>query len=108
MALNQIRLSGRVSRAPERRESPAGIPIARFVLEHSSEQTEAGMQRRTRFRIAVVAAGEAIAERAARLERDDWVQVTGFINRADFRSGDQRLVIHAEQIDYMGTEVPGT
>lgn len=65
------------------------------------------MRRHSRFRIAVVAAGEELAGQAARLAQDDRVRVSGFISRADSRSGDQRLVIHAEQIEYTGSAEPG-
>lgn len=107
MARNQVLIEGRVSRAAQLRQSPAGIPIARFVLDHHSEQTQAGMRRQSRFRIVVIAAGTGLAEQAGRLERDDGVRVSGFLSRADSRSGDQRLVIHAEHIEYTGLEGSG-
>ncbi|BAZ94857.1 primosomal replication protein N [Thiohalobacter sp. COW1] len=106
MERNQVRIDGRVSRAAQLRQSPAGIPIAHFVLDHQSEQTQAGLRRQSRFRIAVVAAGAELAAQAGRLQRDDRVRVSGFLSRADSRSGDQRLVIHAQQIEYAGLAEP--
>ncbi|MCE1644769.1 primosomal replication protein N, partial [Enterobacter hormaechei] len=42
MTTNRLVLSGTVCKVPIRKVSPAGIPHCQFVLEHRSQQQEAG------------------------------------------------------------------
>ncbi len=96
---NRAVIVGTVVKAPDTRWSPAGIPIVRLTLEHRSRQQEAGMIREARFRILVKVAGEALAQQAGGLQAGEQVEVEGFLNRADHRSGAERLVLHAERIE---------
>ena len=96
---NQVILGGVVSRIDATRYSPAGVPIARFILEHRSAQREAGRPREARCRLAVLACGEALQPPIARLQIGGAVRVEGFLARADNRRGEARLVLHALQID---------
>lgn len=98
-AENRLTLTGQVTGPVTRRESPAGIPIARFVLEHSSRQSEAGMSREARCRINVVAAGTQLQEALSGLVPGEGLRVTGFIARAGYRSEEHRIVLHAQQIE---------
>lgn len=96
---NHLSVGGRVIQAPERRYNPAGIPIARFRLEHYSVQEEGDRPREVRFRLQVIAAGEAIQAAVDRLEEGVEARVSGFMSRAGYRQGDYRLVLHARTID---------
>lgn len=96
---NSILLAGRIVSRPATRTSPAGVPITRFTLEHRSEQTEAGRQREVRCRIEVVAAGTELQGPAAHLPEAAAVKVRGFISSAGYRSGETRLVLHAQDIE---------
>jgi primosomal replication protein N len=95
---NHLVLTGQVCRAPVTRTSPAGIALTQFTLAHESQQTEAGRRRSCRFRIAVMACGQVLSDTARRLSEGIGVQVSGFLDRSDFRAGEGRLVLHAEAI----------
>lgn len=101
---NHLVLTGTVSRAPEMRYSPAGIPIARFRLEHRSRRNEAGLPREVRCTLVVVAAGEVLQPVVKGIVPGGIVQVTGFLARGGGRNGDDRMVLHAERIELPGTE----
>ena len=88
-----------VCRAPDLRHSAAGIPISRFVIEHRSRQTEAGLHREVYCRIGVVASGTGLEAQVKRLAPATRVRVTGFLDRITNRQGEPRLVLHAVDIE---------
>jgi len=94
-------IAGQVSRAPQLRRSPAGIPIARFVIHHRSRQRAAGRERDAVCTIQVVASGPALQAQIGRLAVGSEVRVTGFISRADNRQGEHRLVVHADALEIL-------
>lgn len=98
---NRIVLEGTVSSAPLTRFSPAGIPIARFHLDHVSHQQEAGHERQAKCRIGVVAAGKGLQRIAESLQVESYVRVHGFLSSAGYRAGEYRLVLHAQQIEQL-------
>ena len=55
--MNQIELTARIAELSPLRYTPAGLPAANLVLEHESEQTEAGSVRQVRLSIRAVAFG---------------------------------------------------
>lgn len=96
---NRIALTGRLVEPPRLRRSPAGIPIARLLLEHESSQPEAGVQRRQRFRIGVRATGEEICGQLAGLAQGSAVRVLGYLTRSEQAEEDYRLLICARRIE---------
>ena len=96
---NRLQIAGVVGNSPETRFTPAGIPIARFTLKHQSLQSEAGMQRQVICNIGVVASGEALQQSVQQLQTGERVRVSGFLARANNRQGENRLILHAEQIE---------
>lgn len=96
---NCIVLQGVVCRQPERSESPAGIPHTVLVIEHRSMQQEAGLNRQAYVRMQVVLSGTALQQQAHTLMLGSQVQVSGFLNRHQSRSGQAKLVLHAQQIE---------
>lgn len=100
-AENRLVISGCVCGACDVRRSPAGLPIARFLLDHHSTQTEAGTAREARLRIVVLACGGDLADRVTRLQSGAAVRVAGFLSRANNRQGEARLVLHAESVDQL-------
>jgi primosomal replication protein N len=98
---NRLVIDGALVKAPEVRRSPAGIPIGRFMLEHRSVQSEAGMQREAICRVAVVAAGEGFEPQLRSLQPGTMIKVSGFLSRADYRQADYRLVMHAERLELL-------
>lgn len=73
------------------RYTPAGMPIVNAVLQHRSQQMEAGIARLSDFEIAAVAAGE-ISERFSQAPLGGLYQFTGFLNKKTRNS--KSLVFH--------------
>ena len=101
---NCLIIAGQVAGACETRQSPAGVPISRFLLEHHSGQVEAGVSREARFRIPVVACGETLTGLVGRLVAGNRLRVRGFVSRANYREGEYRLVLHAARIEMLDHE----
>lgn len=97
--MNRLEVSGVVCAEPERSQTPAGIPITRFTLEHRSQQVEAGMKRETGFRIRVVVAGKEAQQGTVQLETGSMIRVAGFLSRSSHKSGEYRLALHADEIE---------
>jgi primosomal replication protein N len=100
---NQLVLTGQLLKAAQFRATPAGIPIARFVLAHRSRRTEAGHQRDVECRLTVVASGETLTAGLDQVPAGSWLKVTGFLSRAGYRAPDTRVELHAQDIQ----TVPG-
>lgn len=73
------------------RYTPAGVPIVTAVLQHRSEQMEAGIARLTEFEIAALAAGE-ISGRFDQAPLGGLYEFTGFLARKSRNS--KSLVFH--------------
>lgn len=73
------------------RYSPAGVPIVTAVLQHRSEQMEAGIARLTEFEIAALAAGE-ISGRFSQAPLGGVYEFTGFLAKKSRNS--KSLVFH--------------
>ncbi|MCP5423446.1 MAG: primosomal replication protein N [Gammaproteobacteria bacterium] len=101
LAENALLIAGHVLETAQIRYSPAGLPIARFSLEHRSRQMEAGIEREARCRIPVLACGEALVRRVRLLSAGAPVRVEGFLARSDHRQGEARLVLHTQHIELL-------
>ncbi len=84
------------------RESPAGIPIARFALDHQSEQIEAGVPRSQTLRLGVRATGKALCEGLGQLPAGTPLEVRGYLARTDQRE-DYKLILCARRITRLDT-----
>jgi primosomal replication protein N len=73
------------------RYTPAGMPIVNALLQHSSQQMEAGIARLTEFEVAALAAGE-ISGRFSEAPLGGLYQFTGFLTRKSRNS--KTLVFH--------------
>ncbi len=98
---NRLVISGALANRPETRYSPAGIPITRFTLRHESTQQEAGMQRQAICNITVMASGKEMLDATKALQSEQQIRVSGFLSRANNRQGENRLILHAEQIELL-------
>ncbi len=96
---NSLVIAGQIANPPVRKTSPAGIPHCYLVLEHRSEQLEAGLPRRVWCKIRVIASGQTITAQTNNLQLGMSIRVTGFIQRQETASGIAQLVVHAKQID---------
>ena len=102
---NRLVLSGSLSKAPEIRYSPAGVPIARFTLQHQSRQQQAEMPRQVVCNILVIASGEGLKRVVEQLNVGTLVRVSGFISRAGYRDDANRIVLNAQHIEMLPTPV---
>ncbi len=79
---NRVELTGRLVEKTELRHSPAGVPIARALMEHESGQTEAGVERWIRFLVGLRAAGTPLAEALDAIPTGAPVEVSGVLLRS--------------------------
>ncbi|HCK02978.1 MULTISPECIES: primosomal replication protein N [Serratia] len=99
MTSNRLVLSGTVCKTPVRKVSPSGIPHCQFVLEHRSQQMEAGFSRQAWCRMPVVVSGQQSQALTQRLTVGSQITVQGFVSSHQGRNGLNKLVLHAEQIE---------
>ncbi|MGL6021342.1 MAG: primosomal replication protein N [Gibbsiella quercinecans] len=99
MTANRLVLSGTICKTPVRKVSPSGIPHCQFVLEHRSQQQEAGFSRQSWCRMPVVVSGQTSQALTQRLTVGSQITVTGFVSCHQGRNGLNKLVLHAEQIE---------
>lgn len=110
-AINKVCLSGIVCKPPIRKVSPAGTPHCQFVLDHRSQQQEAGLNRQAWCRMPVIISGAQANQQMSRhLSVGCRVQIWGFVSSYQSASGLSRLALHAEEIKWMnsGDEPNGT
>jgi primosomal replication protein N len=89
--LNELKFTGLITEREVTRFTPAGLPIVNAVLQHSSQQIEAGIARLTEFEIAAVAAGE-ISGRFSSAPLGGAYEFSGFLARKSRNS--KSLVFH--------------
>ena len=98
---NQLVLAGTVISEIKSRNTPAGIPVTRFTLEHESLQSEAGNDRKVKCRIAVTALGEQVHKDIQGINRNAMIRVDGFISYESSQQMETRLILHAQQIEVL-------
>ena len=103
MTANRLVLSGTVCKMPIRKVSPSGVPHCQFVLEHRSEQQEAGFNRQTWCRMPVIVSGQQSQTLTHSITIGSNIVVQGFISSHQGRNGLNKLVLHAEQIELIDT-----
>jgi primosomal replication protein N len=89
--LNELKFTGLIAEREAIRYTPAGLPIVNAILQHSSQQIEAGIARQTEFEIAAVAAGE-ISGRFSGAPLGGAYEFSGFLARKSRNS--KSLVFH--------------
>ncbi|BET79583.1 MULTISPECIES: primosomal replication protein N [Edwardsiella] len=99
MTVNRLVLAGTVCKVPIRKVSPSGIPHCQFVLEHRSQQQEAGFSRQAWCRMPVIVSGAGLEAMTHRLTVGSALRVHGFVSCHMGRNGLNKLVLHAEQIE---------
>lgn len=98
MTANHLVLSGQILRARQF-DSPAGIAHYILTLEHRSQRTEADMLRPVYCRIQVILSGDRFNSITDKLKAGVEIQVAGFISLQQNRNGQNRLVLHAENVE---------
>jgi primosomal replication protein N len=76
------------------RYTPAGIPLLSFVLQHASEQIEAGLKRKVECEVNAVVIGE-LAKTSIQI--GDNIKAKGFLAKRSAKSA--QLVLHIEKLE---------
>jgi primosomal replication protein N len=92
--LNSLTLSGVVIGLEAIRYTPAGIPLLSFVLQHISEQTEAGLKRKVECEVNAVVIGD-IAKSSIQI--GDNIKAKGFLAKRSAKS--TQLVFHIDKLE---------
>jgi primosomal replication protein N len=92
--LNSLTLSGVVVGLEAIRYTPAGIPLLSFVLQHTSEQTEAGLKRKVECEVNAVVIGD-IAKSSIQI--GDHIKAKGFLAKRSAKS--TQLVFHIDKLE---------
>ncbi|NRD72670.1 primosomal replication protein N [Shewanella sp. VB17] len=98
MTINHLVLSGTITRS-RRFHSPAGIAHSVIMLEHKSQCFEAEMLRNVYCQIQVILSGERFNSVTEQLKAGVNIEVKGFIALQQSRNGQNRLVLHAENVE---------
>ncbi|EKE83660.1 primosomal replication protein N [Idiomarina xiamenensis] len=97
-ASNCFEIAGVLCKPPRISRSPAGIAHFHGVIEHQSEQLEAGLKRRSYVRIQVVYSADDVSQLSAQLTMGCQVLAKGFLHRHEDSNGLSRLVLHAQYL----------
>ncbi|MGI2260519.1 primosomal replication protein N [Shewanella sp. GXUN23E] len=98
MTTNRLVLSGHILRSRQF-DSPAGIAHCIITLEHRSQRFEAEMLRNVYCQIQVVLSGSRFNSITDKLKAGVEVEVDGFIALQQNRNGQNRLLVHAENVE---------
>ncbi len=87
-------LSGVVIGLEPIRYTPAGIPLLSFVLQHASEQVEAGLKRKVECEVNAVALGDSARQN---IQLGSAIKAKGFLAKRSAKS--TQLVLHIEKLE---------
>lgn len=91
--INQVTLSGYIAKLYPAFTTPAGIPVVRMLLEHSSTQIEAMAARQVRCKIfSIWVSGKISAE-----QLHHQVEVSGFLSL----NKNKNLILHINTLKYL-------
>ncbi len=91
--MNTLVINGVVVQIEPIRHTPAGIPLLSFVLQHASEQLEAGFKRKVECEVSAVAIGELTK---TNIQINDHIKAKGFLAKRSAKSN--YLVLHITQL----------
>jgi primosomal replication protein N len=92
--LNSLTLSGVVVGLQPIRYTPAGIPLLSFVLQHASEQIEAGLKRKVECEVNAVVLGDLAT---SNIQLGSAIKAKGFLAKRSAKS--TQLVLHIEKLE---------
>jgi len=91
--INQLNLSGTITKIYDVIQTPAGVLVSRFVLEHSSKQTEAEIDRIVQCRLYCVQIAVRLDEQLVGKK----VNIAGFLNM----NAKKQLVFHVNKLQIL-------
>ncbi|WP_435276036.1 primosomal replication protein N [Psychrobium sp. nBUS_13] len=101
MAENSSVLTGILCTSPRKKVSPAGIPHTYIVMDHRSQQTEAGFPREIYCRMTVVISGKENQITNNKLVKGSNIKASGYLVWHQGRNGSPKIVLHAHSIELM-------
>ncbi len=96
MERNRVEIEGRVAASDGLRRTPSGLPCLTLRIEHDSQQTEAGHERRVNCELETIAFGEP-ATRMSGVKPGDQLKLAGFLERKSLR--DPRPILHVTEYE---------
>lgn len=91
--MNKLVLNGIVTQLAPIRHTPAGLPVLSFVIDHTSEAEEAGLNRKVMCEIEAMLIGDLAN---TTLQAGDSIKAAGFLAKRSAKS--TRLVMHIQKI----------
>ncbi len=91
--MNTLVISATVQSLESLRYTPAGLPLLRLQLQHDSEQSEAGLNRKVQCQLAAVLIGE---KANLTLQSGDQIKVKGFLAQRSAKS--TQVVLHIQEL----------
>ncbi len=96
---NKIRLEGVLAEIQPLRHTPSGLPVLEAVIEHQSEQVEAGQSRRVECSVQILALGHT-AQALSRVPAGGKLAANGFLAARSLRRRHD-LVLHIEEFELL-------
>ncbi|NDP47298.1 MAG: primosomal replication protein N [Sulfuriferula multivorans] len=91
--MNRLVISGALIQVDPVRFSPAGVPIAEGVIQHSSSQAVATQVRQVECELTIQASG-SLAQQLAQLVTGTQVKLEGALNRRSVKSRQLILILN--------------
>ncbi|MDP2561294.1 primosomal replication protein N [Psychrobium sp. 1_MG-2023] len=101
MTENSTVISGTLCSSPRKKVSPAGIPHTYIVMDHRSQQIEAGFPRGIYCRMTVVISGQDMQVTAEKLVKGSNIKASGYLVWHQGRNSSPKIVLHAHSIELM-------
>ena len=97
--MNKLLLSGTVVGLEPIRYTPAGLALLSFVLQHASEQIEAGLKRKVECEVNAVAIGDLAKQNVSlgKVKLGAQLKVQGFLAKRSAKS--TQLIMHITNIE---------
>jgi primosomal replication protein N len=92
--VNNLVLDAEVMQIAELRYTPAGLPLLSIVLQHRSQQVEAGMKRKVDCEVNAVLLGDIASSQLVEIGAQ--IKVSGFLAKRSLKS--TQLVMHINHI----------
>lgn len=101
MINNRLSLIGQVIHEPKRIKSPNGVEHCQLILEHRSNQKEGDFFRQVWCRMPVQISALPLIKQTQSITVGCNLLVVGFINSHKTSNGLSKLVLHAEQVEFI-------
>ncbi|HCU85091.1 MULTISPECIES: primosomal replication protein N [unclassified Methylophilus] len=91
--MNTLVIAATIQSIEALRYTPAGLPLLRLQLQHDSEQSEAGLNRKVQCLLPAVLIGE---KANLPLQSGDHIKVKGFLAQRSAKS--TQVVLHIQEL----------